>query len=78
MFERSISKPDVIAAISSGEVIEDYPSDKPFPSQLLLGFAEGRPLHVAAARDKATRTVHVITTYEPNRSLWSDDYRKRR
>ena len=78
MFERSIRRPEVIAVLGSGEVIEDYPNDRPFPSQLLLGFAEGRPLHVAAARDQATRTVHVITAYEPDQLLWSDDYRKRR
>lgn len=78
MFERRISRPDVTGVLRSGEVIEGYPNDRPFPSQLLLGFVEGRPLHVAAARDQATRMVHVIAAYEPDRLLWSDDYRKRR
>jgi len=59
-------------------VIEDYPDDRPFPSRLLLGFPDERPLHVATARDEAARTVHVITVYEPDPLLWSGDYRKRR
>ncbi|MEX2316454.1 MAG: DUF4258 domain-containing protein [Pirellulales bacterium] len=28
---------DVLKSISSGEIIEDYPSDYPFPSCLMLG-----------------------------------------
>ena len=78
MFERSVAKADIIALLGSGEMIEDYPDDKPFPSRLLLGFVEGRPLHVVAARDEATRTTHIVTVYEPNRMLWSSDYRNRR
>ena len=78
MFERSITKPDIAAVIRSGEVIEDYPGDKPFPSRLLLGFVEERPLHVVVARDQVTHTLHVVTVYYPNPALWSDDFRKRR
>ena len=78
MFERAIGKPDVMDVLQSGEMIEDYPDDTPFPSELLLGFVEGRPLHVVAARDETTRTTHIVTVYEPNRLLWSDDFRKRR
>jgi len=68
----------VTAVIDAGEVIGDYPGDTPLPTQLLLGFAGKRPLHVVAAKDKATRTVLVVTVYEPDPTLWSADYRTRR
>ena len=38
MSERQISIDDVKAVIGSGETIEDYPDDRPFPSRLLLGW----------------------------------------
>jgi hypothetical protein len=32
----------------SGEVIDRYPEDKPYPSVLLLGFAKHPPVHVVS------------------------------
>ena len=78
MFERSISKPDVIAVIESGEAIADYPSETPYPACLLLGTVESRVLHVVIGMDRATETCHVITAYPPNPALWSSDFRTRK
>jgi len=78
MFERSITKADVVDVIRSGEVIEDYPNDTPFPSCLLLGWIERRPLHVVIGKDEKTGTIHAITVYHPNPLLWSSDFRTRR
>jgi hypothetical protein len=44
MFERGISEREVRAVLESGRVIEDYPHDFPYPSRLLLGFVNARPL----------------------------------
>jgi hypothetical protein len=38
MFERAISRDDVLAVIEQGEAIAEYTDDKPHPSRLLLGF----------------------------------------
>ena len=38
MFERQLSVEDVEAVIDSGETIEDYPDDTPYPSRLVLGW----------------------------------------
>jgi hypothetical protein len=42
MFERRVSNADVRAALESGEAIEDYPKDTPYPSQLLLAWIKER------------------------------------
>jgi len=36
MSEKRISKSDVLEVISSGEIIVEYPDDKPFPSFNIL------------------------------------------
>ena len=77
MFERSVPLDDVLAVIRSGEVVEDYPEDFPFPSVLLLGYKDLRPLHVVAARDPATRRCFAVTVYEPERVEWSRDFKRR-
>ena len=38
MFERDVSVKKVLGAIKTGEIIEDYSSETPEPSRLLLGF----------------------------------------
>ena len=78
MFERAISVDDVLAVIADGEVIADYPDDKPFPSALLMGSAGSRTLHVVAARDGARGKCYAVTVYEPDPMLWNDDMRSRR
>ena len=78
MFEWKIGKEEVAAVLRTGEVIMEYPEDKPFQSRLMLGVAEGRPLHVVAALDPATGTCYVITTYVPDPAIWQPDFRTRR
>lgn len=75
MFERGISVDDVERTLEAGTLIEDYPNDTPYPSGLWLGFAEGRPLHVVAARNDGERII--VTVYEPDPTLWSSDFSRR-
>ena len=49
MFQRGLSVADVESIVRTGLVIEDYPTDFPYPSSLLLGYAQGLPAHIAAA-----------------------------
>ena len=78
MFERGIGDADVLEVVASGEAIAEYPDDRPYPAKLLLGFAEERPLHVLIAMDPGSRACHVITVHEPDPSLWTADFKKRR
>lgn len=78
MFERSISQDDVKYVVENGEVIREYPDDQPFPSRLILGWREDRPLHIVAADDKDTDTTIIITAYQPDPAIWEPDYQKKK
>ena len=78
MFERRITEEDVRHVLETGEAIEEYPDDRPYPSKLLLGWSRERPLHVVVADHAEASTLIVITVYEPNTTLWEEDFRRRR
>ena len=75
--ERGILFSDVLSAIESGEIIEDYPEDYPFPSCLLYGLSKSeKPLHVVCGVGKGR--LWIITAYFPSDDKWENDYRKRK
>jgi hypothetical protein len=78
MFISRISDTDVRNVIQGGEIIMDYPDDKPLPSKLILGFSNGRPIHVVLAYDAANETGYVITAYVPDENIWNNNYKSRR
>ena len=78
MFERGISTSQVRLALEEGQVIEDYPDDMPYPSRLVLGWHESRPIHVVAARNDEENETIVITVYEPDPDKWEPDFKGRK
>lgn len=77
MLKRGITKGQVLAAIQSGEIFEQYPDDYPYPSCLLLGYdADGVALHVVCGR--APDSLWMITTYLPDPAEWEADLKTRR
>jgi hypothetical protein len=78
LFERRITVAEVRQVLEHGEVIEDYPTDFPFPSCLLLAHVGGRPLHVVAADNEPGDETIVITVYEPDPAKWEPDWKTRR
>jgi hypothetical protein len=78
MFQRRISVDDVRHVLSTGEVIEDYPNDTPYPSRLVLGWRGSRPIHVVAAENVESQETIVITVYEPDLTQWEPGFRRRR
>ena len=76
MFERRISEMTVQTVLSTGEVIESYPSDVPYPSKLVLGWSDNRPIHVVVAETKNTSII--VTVYEPDPKRWDHEFRHRR
>lgn len=77
MFEREISHEEVMQCLESGSVIEDYPEDKPYPSQLMLGWFGERPIHVLVAKAEQDTGI-VITVYEPDAKHWLGNFEHRR
>jgi hypothetical protein len=77
MSERGIMPEDVIMILWTGETIERYPDDTPYPSRLVLGWVRGRALHVVVAENAEQDTLIVVTVYEPDQTRWSADFRRR-
>lgn len=75
MFERNIEPGDVIDIVRTGEVIQEYSYDKPYPSYLVLKFVKSKPVHVVVARNDANKFCFVVTVYEPTPQLWSADFK---
>jgi hypothetical protein len=75
--ERGITRAAVVGAIMNGEVIEWYPTDRPYPSCLILHVGT-EPLHVVAAADPVAGICHVITAYQPDPGHFEADFRTRR
>ena len=78
MFERAIGRDNVREAVARGEAIAEYPEDSPYPSRLILGWVNGKPIHVVVAVDRATAACIVITVYQPQPDWWMNDFRTRR
>ena len=69
---------EVYEAVWSGEVIEEHPEDKPYPSVLIFGRTmASRPLHIVCAYNEEENLVIVITVYHPNPDLWIE-YKRRK
>lgn len=78
MMQRGIRARDIRFVLEHGEVIEEYPNDTPYSSQLLLGWVRGRPLHVVAAENPTLAETNIITVYEPDPNQWEPDFKHRR
>ena len=78
MFERGIGVKDVRFAMEIGVNIENYADDAAYPGRLILAWRGKRPLHVVAADNLAGDEIIVITGYRPDRSRWTDDFKRRR
>lgn len=78
LINRHISPDEVLQALSTGMIIEDYPSDYPFPSCLVLGCTiQKRKLHIVCSIVNDD-TLTIITAYEPDFNKWDETFMKRR
>lgn len=71
--QRGIDPDEVEQAIMTGEIIEDYPDDYPYPSCLILG---GNKLHVVCGMGNGR--MWVITAYRPSLDKWETDLKTRK
>jgi len=54
-----------------GEIIEDYPNDKPYPSCLIYGKTfSGDPVHSVWAYNNENQWAVLITVYRPDPARW--------
>lgn len=68
-----LSLDEICFSVCHGEIIEDYPLDRPYPSCLVLGRTAGEdPLHSVWAFNSVNRWAVLITVYRPDPALWID------
>jgi len=74
-----ISTDEILAVLDSGEIIEEYGDDVPYPSCLILGRTRAdRPLHIVCAPVLDEGRLIIITVYQPDPTRWEDDLRRRK
>lgn len=73
MVARRITQQEVEIVLAEHRIVAESLTDKPFPSKLLLGSLQGKPLHVVVAQDYHGRCF-IITVYQPDPLIWNDDF----
>ena len=69
---------EIFLSVLQGEIIEDYPTDRPYPSCLIYGDNfQGEPIHSVWAYNEGTKWAVLITVYRPNPNRWIN-WRERR
>lgn len=67
----NLSFDQIFFSTFQGEIIEDYPTDRPFPSCLIYGNTfEGQPVHTVWAYNAKNHWGVLITVYRPDPQLW--------
>lgn len=75
--ERGIKQKDIRNCIMTGEIIEQYPDDFPFPSCLVYGYdLSNRVIHVVISSEG--ESGRIIAAYIPNTEKFQDDLKTRR
>jgi hypothetical protein len=73
-----LSFDEVFTSVFQGEIVEEYPDDKPFPSCLIYGETfSGEPVHSVWAYNQENQWAVLITVYRPDPRRWID-WRTRR
>jgi len=68
MRQRNIRLQDIKRTIESGEIIEQYPDDYPFPSCLI----NGENMHIVCSKGEGR--LYIITAYRPSLEKWEVGY----
>jgi hypothetical protein len=75
---RQVTLHEIFQAIESGDVIEDYPDDLPYPSKLICWKADNQFLHLVIAERNEDGALILVTVYRPELGDWEPGFTKRR
>ena len=64
-----VSIEQILNTVPAGEIIEQYPDDKPYPSCLIYSDSDG-PLHSVWAYNELNFWAVLITVYRPDPERW--------
>lgn len=77
LLQRNIAQIDVENALLSGEIIEEYENDYPYPSCLVYGInINNKILHVVCGTNDTE--LWIITAYYPDSKEWENDLKTRK
>lgn len=76
MAQRNISISDLKTVVGKGIIIKEYPDDTPYPSKLVLGFLDLRPIHVVYS--ELETEILIISAYEPDPEMWESGFERRK
>lgn len=66
-----LSFEEIYFSVFNGEIIKDYPTDKPYPSCLIYGQTfRHDPVHSVWAYNDKTEWAVLITVYRPDPNQW--------
>ncbi|MCK4815507.1 DUF4258 domain-containing protein [bacterium] len=69
---------EIYFSVFQGEIIENYPDDKPYPSCLIFGKTfRGEPIHSVWGYNKQNNWGVLITVYRPDPEIWIDSKKRR-
>lgn len=75
--QRGIRLKEILDCIFTGEIIEQYPDDYPYPSCLIFGNQNAeKPLHTVVATNG--ERLWIVTAYYPSHDKWMDDLKTRK
>ena len=75
--ERGIIAKDVRHAVMTGEIIEEYPDDYPYPSCLIVGLSlKSFPIHIVMSDEG--NLSRIITAYFPDSAKWDENFKIRK
>jgi Domain of unknown function (DUF4258) len=74
----ALSLDDVFSSVFRGEIIERYPTERPYPRYLVYGLTDDNaPVHSVWAYNDQSQSAALITVYRPDPDRWNN-WRKRR
>ena len=64
---------EIYFSVMHGEVIENQPNDKPYPSCLVFGMNfKGEPMHSVWTYNEENKWAALITVYRPDPKRWAN------
>jgi hypothetical protein len=66
-----LSFDEIFYSVFQGDIIEEYPTENPYPRCLIFGYTfGGDPIHSVWAYNKDTEWAVLITVYRPDPDKW--------
>lgn len=73
---RKITHADIKYVVGRGDVVEQYPDNKPNPKALFMAEIEGEPLYISCAFDGNCAYIITVHRYDPGK--WVDPWTRRK